>query len=473
MSLLLPEISLVVFAFIVIVFDLLNKKAVLPWLSVAGVVVAAIFAIAMWGLNTTSFAGMLFVDSFSIFFKYLFLVVALLIILSSRDYVPKFARFQGEYYALVLLSSAGMMLMAATGELISIYIALELTSISLYILASFLKDTRSSEAGLKYLLLGAISSAMLLYGMALVYGLTGSTHLGNIAAAITTRGVTGDPALLLGIVFMVAGFGFKIAAVPFQMWVPDVYEGSPTPVVAYLSVASKAAGFAVILRVFYGAFGPPLSISLDWALLFAVLAAVSMTVGNVVALVQGNIKRMMGYSSIAQAGYLMVGLATLSVLGRSGLVFFLASYAVTNLGAFFAIIAISNKTNSDQIEDFAGIARRSPWLAAVLALCLISLIGLPPTAGFIAKVYLFSAAVQDGLLWLVIIAVINSVISAFYYLRVVKVMYLGTPASEERVPSSGAMRFALGVSGLAVLFIGVLPGYILQLAQAVAKVFPS
>ncbi|GAI13609.1 unnamed protein product, partial [marine sediment metagenome] len=379
------------------------------------------FTIAMWGGGSQAiFNNMLAVDNFALFFKLLFLAIAALVILASVDYVSKFARFQGEYYALVLLSTLGMMLMAATAELIAIYVALELTSISLYILAGFLKDPKSTEASLKYLLLGAVASAVLLYGMALVFGFTGETHLGEIARTIQAmppQALLASPALILGIVLLVAGFGFKIAAVPFHMWVPDVYEGAPTPITAYLSVGSKAAGFAIILRVFYSAFGLPEWLSLDWGLIFAVLSAIGMTLGNVVAISQTNIKRMLGYSSIAQAGYLMVGLATVGlspaadILGRSGLLFFLASYALTNLGAFIAIIAISGKLNSDLIAHYSGMGKRAPLLALALTLCLISLIGLPPAAGFMAKFYIFSGAVHHGLLWLVIIAVINSVIS--------------------------------------------------------------
>ncbi|MFC2016404.1 NADH-quinone oxidoreductase subunit N [Chloroflexota bacterium] len=482
LELFIPELSLAAFAIAVILLDLfVQRKGVLVVISLVGLVVSAGFTIAMWGGSSqTIFNNMLAVDSFALFFKLLFLGIAALVILSSVDYVSKLARFQGEYYALVLLSALGMMLMAATTELISIYIALELTSISLYALVGFLKDPKSTEASLKYLLLGAISSAVLLYGMALVFGSTGETQLGEIARAIqvmSPEGVLASPALILGIVLLVAGFGFKIAAVPFHMWVPDVYEGAPTPITAYLSVGSKAAGFAIILRVFYSAFGTPEWLSLNWGLVFAVLAAIGMTLGNVVAIPQTNIKRMLGYSSIAQAGYLMVGLAAMGVspgagiLGRSGVIFFLAGYAMANLGAFTAIIAISNKLDSDLIQDFSGMIKRAPVLTLALSLSLISLIGMPPAAGFMAKFYIFSGAVHNGLLWLVIIAVINSVISAYYYLRVVKVMWLGEPASEEKVPSSGALRVALSLSCLGVLLLGIIPGYIMNLAEAAAKMF--
>jgi NADH-quinone oxidoreductase subunit N len=483
LGLIIPELSLVATAIIVILLDLvIQRKGVLAVISIIGLIVSAGFTIALWGTFEATFYNMLTIDDFAVFFKLLFLVIAGLVILSSTDYVSKFARFQGEYYALILLSALGMMLMAATRELISIYIALELTSISLYVLAGFLKDPKSTEASLKYLLLGAISSAVLLYGMALVFGSTGETQLDKIAVAvqsISSGSVSANPALIVGVVLLVAGFGFKIAAVPFHMWVPDVYEGAPTPIVGYLSVGSKAAGFAIILRVFYSAFGLPDWLSLNWGLIFAALATIGMFLGNLTALPQANIKRMLGYSSIAQAGYLMVGLATMGVvpatdsLGQSSILFFLAGYALTNLGAFAAIIAISNKLDSDLIQDYSGMIKRAPLLTLALSLCLISLIGMPPAVGFMAKFYIFRGAVQGGLLWLVIVAVLNSVISAYYYLRVVKVMWFGEPASEEKVPSSIALRVALAISCLGVLLLGIMPAYIINLAELAARLFTS
>ncbi len=484
LELFVPELTLAGTAIAVILLDLfVERKGLLTVVSLVGLVVSAGFTIAMWGGSAQAiFNNMLAVDSFALFFKLLFLAIAALVLLASVDYASKLARFRGEYHALVLLSALGMMLMSATTELISIYIALELTSISLYALVGFLKDSKSTESSLKYLLLGAIASAVLLYGMALVFGVTGTTQLGEIAQvvqAMSLQGVMDSPALVLGIVLLVAGFGFKIAAIPFHMWVPDVYEGAPTPITAYLSVGSKAAGFAIILRVFYSAFGTSEWLSLNWGLIFAVLAAIGMTLGNVLALPQTNIKRMLGYSSIAQAGYLMVGLAAIGVspatelLGRSSVLFFLAGYAVANLAAFIAIIAISNKINSDQIPDYSGISKRAPLLALALTLGLISLIGMPPAAGFMAKFYIFSGAVQNGLLWLVIIAVLNSVISAYYYLRVVKVMWFGEPASEEKVPSSGALRVALLLSCLGVLLLGIIPGFLMKLAETAARMFGS
>jgi NADH-quinone oxidoreductase subunit N len=482
LTLFIPEITLAVFAILVILLDLVVRdKSWLRAVSLSGLVIAGGVSVTMWGGDYSPiFNNMLAVDNFALFFKVLFAGIAFLVILATADYAKKFERFQGEYYALILISTLGMMLMAATADLISLYISLELTSISLYVLVGFLKDKKSTEASLKYLLLGAIASAVLLYGMALVFGFTGETQLGAIAGAIRAMSldsILASPALLMGIVMLIAGFGFKIAAVPFQMWVPDVYEGAPTPVTAYLSVGSKAAGFAIILRVFSSAFGTPAWLAANWGVIFAVLAVLSMIIGNVVAIPQTNIKRMLGYSSIAQAGYLMVGLATLGlapaseIMGQSGVLFFLASYALTNLGAFIAVIAISNKINSDEITDFAGMGKRAPLLALALTLCLVSLIGMPPAAGFMAKFYIFRAAVLNDLLWLVVIAALNSVISAYYYLRVVKVMWFGEPASPEKVPSSGAPRFALFICCLGVLLLGIIPGLLMRLAEIAGNLF--
>ncbi|MEE9199593.1 MAG: NADH-quinone oxidoreductase subunit N [Dehalococcoidia bacterium] len=475
--LLMPELAVAGVAGIVIIADLLpGRKTVLAPLSLVGLAVPVALSIVLWlKLDSTEshvltgFSDFLVVDYFSLFFKFLILGIAVLVIVASRDAVARFSRFQGEYYALMLLASGGMMLMASSTELISIYIALELTALSIVTLVALHKDIRSTEAAMKFLILSAISSAVMLYGMALVFGLTGSTQLLDIADRISPIGELIDqPALLLGVIFIVAGFGFNISSVPFQMWVPDVYEGSPTPVAAYLSVASKAAGFAVIIRVFFMAFG---SMSDEWALLFGVLAAVSMFVGNLVAIVQGNIKRMLGYSTIAHAGFIMVGLAA---IGREGellgpgaesILFYLVAYAATNLGAFFAVIAISGKINSEMIDDYAGMARRSPLLAFALAVSLVSLMGMPPTAGFWAKVNVFKAAVESDLVWLAVVGVVNSVISAYFYLRVIKTMYMATPAKEERITADLPLGAAIAISVVGLLFIGIVPRFVMDVVE--------
>jgi NADH-quinone oxidoreductase subunit N len=471
-----PEIALVGFAVLVIILDLfIQRKGWLVVVSIIGILVSGGFALGLWGGETQStFNHMLAVDNFSVFFKILFLGIAILVILASVDYVNKFSRFQGEYYALILLATLGMMLMASTRELISLFLSLELVNLSLYALVGFLKNDKSTEASLKYLLLSGVASAVMLFGMAMVFGVTGQTQLTEIARSIQALSLSdllSNPALILGIVLLIAGFGFKIAAFPFHMWVPDVYEGAPTPITAFLSVGSKSAGFAIILRIFFSAFTLPSNLSFDWGMVFAILAVITMTVGNVIAIQQNNIKRMLGYSSIAQAGYIMVGLATVGLspltftTGQSGILFFLVCYSLTNLGAFIAIVAISNKINSDQIDDYTGAAKRSPLLALALTLSMISLIGLPPAAGFIAKFYLFGAAVQQDLLWLVVVAILNSVISAYYYLRVVKVMWTGQPVSTEKINSSPALKVALGLCCLGMLVLFFYPSGVMDLAR--------
>jgi NADH-quinone oxidoreductase subunit N len=476
----IPEIALLVTAVLVILLDLfIGKKyrgMTLSGVSLAGLLFSGIWAITMWGGGHPAlFNNMLAVDNFAVFFKVLFAGTAFLVVLASTDYSAKFERFQGEYYALILLSTLGMFLMAAATDLISLYVALELASISLYILTGFLKDKKSTESALKYLLLGAVASAVLLYGMSFIFGATGQTQLTAIAQAMHQTPV--PSAVFMGIALLIAGFGFKIASVPFQMWVPDVYEGAPTTITAFLSVASKAAGFAIIIRIFSSAFAAPIDLSHTWGIVFAVLAAISMTLGNITAIPQTNIKRMLGYSSIAQAGYLMVGLATFGVAmadthtAESGVLFFLASYALTNIGAFIVIIAISNRINSDNITDYAGMGKRSPLLALALTLCLVSLIGMPPAAGFMAKFYLFSQAATHGLLWLVIIAAVNSVISAYYYLRVVKVMWFNEAPATEKVTSPVLPNVALVLCCAGVLLLGIIPGMVMKIAELATNLF--
>ena len=491
--LLSPEISLVVLAGLMVLLDLVVKrKGLLPAFALIALAVPFIFSIVLWvdldannNNALTGFFGSLVGDKFSLFFKFLILSAAALVVLASTEYTRKFERFRAEYYALVLFSTAGMMLLASATELITIFVSLELTALPIAALAAFLRGSRSTESAMKFLILSAIRSAVLLYGMVIIYGFTGSTSLEVIAARLADFNLSsgspfGSMALLFGIVLMIAGFGFKIASVPFHMWAPDVYEGSPTPITAFLSVASKAAGFAVILRIFYIAFSRDI-LSIEWGITFAVLSAMSMTLGNLVAIRQSNIKRMLGYSTIAQAGYILVGLAAVAVrapgseaIGPTAVLFYLGGYAATNLAAFCVIIAISNRVDSDEIDDFAGMARRAPVLAAVLALAMISLIGVPPTVGFWAKVYLFGAAINSDLIWLAVIGVINSVVSAYYYLRVVKVMYLNPPKADETALTSPLpIRVAIMTTFAATLFFGIYPTPLLNLARSAAAALLS
>jgi NADH-quinone oxidoreductase subunit N len=475
-----PQIAVLGAAGIVLLMDALvpQQRKVLPYVALIGLLVSALWT-SSWVAREdyqTAFEGTLSLDKYSVFFYYLFVGVTATVVLASIDWVNHEGRGQGEYYALILTVCSGLMFLSAARDLITIFLALELSSIPQYILAGWGKDQRSSEAGLKYLLLGAIASALLLYGMALLYGVTGSTFLVDIGATIQAGGEAHRGVLVLAMVLFIAGFGFKMAVVPFQMWVPDVYQGAPTPVAAFLSVGSKAAAFAVVTRIFFEAFGARF-LSDDWSMIFAVLAAVTMTAGNVMAVAQTDIKRMLGYSSIAQAGNFLVGLAAISVagsqftLGASAVLLFLAAYAFTNLGAFIAIIAISQKIGSDQIKDYAGMWRRSPFLSLALAFCLVSLTGIPPTAGFWAKMYIFNAGVRADLSWLVIVGVLNAVVSAYYYLAVVRQMFVG--GTEEGVPirTSPSIGLSLGVAAAGVFIFGILPMPLISAARDAAEIF--
>ncbi len=477
-----PQVAVLVAAAMVLLIDALvpQQRRLLPFVALGGLAVSAIWT-TVWVARDdyqTAFGGTLALDQYSVFFYYLFVGITATVVLASIDWVNREGRGQGEYYALVLTTCTGLMFLSAARDLITIYLALELSSIPQYILAGWGKDVRSSEAGLKYLLLGAVASALLLYGMALLYGVTGTTILPEIAQVIQANGETNRSVLVLAIALLIAGFGFKMAVVPFQMWVPDVYQGAPTPVSAFLSVGSKAAAFAVVTRIFFEALGAKF-LSDDWSMVFAVIAAISMTVGNVMAVVQTDIKRMLGYSSIAQAGNFMVGLAAIAVagqeftLGASAVLFFLAAYAFTNLGAFVSVIAISQKIGSDQIKDYAGLWKRSPLLTVALALCLVSLTGIPPTAGFWAKMYIFNAGIRADLVWLVIIGVLNSVISAYYYLSIARQMFLGGSEESQPIRTSPSIGLSLGVTTLGVFVFGILPMPLISAAKDAAHIFAT
>ena len=489
-----PQLAVACAGILVILLDLVfQRKGFLPYAAFAGLMVAAallvVQSIDLADANdlvtdgnvraTGVLAGSLSVDRFSLFFNFLVLAALGLVTLSSVDYVKRMENFRGEYFGLMLFSATGMMLLASATELITVYISLELVTLPLAALSAFLMTSRSSEAGMKFLIVGAISSAVMLYGMALIYGFTGATKLDEIAEVVKSAAVLDTPfggyALLVGVVLMLVGFGFKISAVPFQMWVPDIYEGAPTPVVAFLSVASKAAAVAVLIRVLFTGFFP---IALDWASLIAVLAAASMTIGNLAAIGQSNIRRMFGYSTIAHAGYILVGIAAavktsggdsggpeFVSIGLNSVLFYLAAYVAANLTAFFAIIAISQRTGSDLIEGYGGLVRRAPFLAVALTLALVALIGVPPTSIFIGKLVIFTAAVKSGLVWLAILGVINSVVSAYYYVRIIRVMFLEEPKEQEGSKISSVAWFALTVSGIAMIGIGIAPGFILRAAE--------
>jgi NADH-quinone oxidoreductase subunit N len=464
-----PEIAMAILALVLVVVDLFTSdkaKTALAYLAVVGLAVPAVLVVLVSRSPGVSFSDTFAVDPLSTLFQLIVLAAAAIVILSSVDFMRRRSQYQGEFYALIIFATLGAMFLASSNELVTIYVAIELTSISQYILAGFLKgDQKSSEAGIKYLLLGALSSAVLLYGIALLFGATGTTTLPGIHDALTAGGPS--PVAMLGVAFLIAGFGFKMAVVPFQLWVPDVYQGAPTPVTAFLSVASKAAGFVVVLRVFGTALAPVAGV---WPLAFAGLAALTMTVGNVAALRQTNIKRLMGYSSIGQAGYALTGLAAASHQTTTGLIFFLMAYAATNLGVFAAIVYFSNRLGSDELTDYAGLGRRSPWMALALTICLLSLVGLPPMVGFWSKVYLFFSVFDVGLVWLVIVGLLNSAVAAFYYLKIVHAMYLKPATIDKPLAHDPSVALAAVLTVAAVLVAGVIPGPFIQAASSAASV---
>jgi NADH-quinone oxidoreductase subunit N len=427
-----------------------------------------------WALSeSVIWGGMIRHDLATLVFRVVFLAVLTLISLISVDIKPL---QKGEYYALLIMATIGFSLMAASVDLIMVYIALETASVSSYILAGFMSNNkRSSEAGMKYFVYGAFATAIMLYGMSLLYGLTGHTNLYTIGDML--MGVSLQPSaeynvILLAAVMILVGFGFKIAIVPFHFWTPDVYEGAPTSVTAFVSTASKAAGFAVILRVFTaGALGLP-SFANSWWSLLVVSAIVTMVLGNFAAIYQSNIKRMLAYSSIAQAGYALIGLVVLTPEGAGATMFYLLMYVFTNIAAFGVIIVVSNVTHSDQMTDLYGLSRRSPNLALVMLFALLSLGGIPPTAGFFGKFFLFKAAVNVGLWWLALIGILNAFVALYYYLNVAKYMYLYRSDEEaQSIPVSRSAVVALGVSTFFILLLGVYAGPAFEWTLAAAATF--
>jgi len=459
----LPEIVLSIFGMAIMVVDpLLDEKRnqrPLGMIALIGALAALAATLVQAQYPGLAFWNMIQVDAFSIFFHFLIIAVTAVVILTSYEYMEVQEIRAGEYYGLILFGAVGMCLMTSAMELVLVFIALEISSISTYVLAGFRRRAAiSSEASIKYFLLGSFATAFFLYGVALMFGATGSTSIKDIGNVLRSAQV---PALAyVGIALMFVGLGFKVAAAPFHVWTPDVYEGAPAPVVAFMSTAPKAAVFAVLLRIMFEAHAPG-RIWLIW-----VVAALSMTIGNLGALVQQNVKRLLAYSSIAHAGYLLVAIAALPSNGIPAAMFYTASYAAMNVGAFAVVSHLARAGERYvNIDDYAGLGVRSPLLAATLTVFLLSLIGIPVTAGFFAKFYVFSAALQANLVGLVIIGVINSAVAAYYYLRIVVVMYMRD--AREPVPVSPvppALGVALAISVIATIYLGVLPGRVLDYA---------
>jgi NADH-quinone oxidoreductase subunit N len=466
-QLLMPELIIILTFILVVIFDLFNslQKTFTAWITIVGSAIALYVSIDMLQVGTegTEFSNMIQVDKYSLFFNVIFLVSTILVVLISMNYLGRQDKRQGEYYLLILLATLGMMLMASGNELIVVFLGLELMSLSLYVLAGyFQRSMASSEAGMKYLLLGAFASGFFLYGIALIYGGAGTTSIPQIASALTVGAKS--PLLLSGMFLLVVGFGFKVALVPFHQWAPDVYEGAPTSIAAFISAGPKAAGFAALLRIFMDALQ---NLQSEWIILITVLAALTMTVGNLVAIAQRNIKRMLAYSSIAHAGYILVGLAAANKDGISSAMFYLLVYCVMNIGAFgVVILARTEDGESLMISDYAGLGFKKPLLALFMTIMLLSLAGFPPTAGFVGKFYIFRSAVESGQIWLVIIGAINTAISAFYYLRVVVAMYMREPEAElDFLAYPRLLIVALTLAAIGVVLIGILPSYFLSPAQ--------
>jgi NADH-quinone oxidoreductase subunit N len=493
LQLIIPELILTVCACLALVMEVVlpyRKSKLIAYFSLAGIALAAVSLVVQYlsgtGVPIDGFYGMIRLDGFALVFQSIFLVGAALAIAISTRYLDIEGEQHGEYYALVLFATVGMMFLACGFDLITLYISLELMALTFYVLVAFTKrEKRSNEAAMKYFLLGAFSSGVLLYGMSLLYGVAGSTNLAEIGRAVaeiagsTTQ--TGEaslrPMLLLGMIALAAGLFFKIAAVPFHMWAPDAYEGAPTSVTAFLSTASKAASFALYARIFMEALN---SIRADWAPLLGLVAAITIMVGNWAAVTQENSKRLLAYSSISNAGYLLLGLVAGNTYGYVGLIIYLLVYTFMNMGAFGIIISLRRRgIIGDNVDDLTGLAHKAPGMAAMMAVFMLSLGGLPMTGGFIGKYFLFGGLLQRGeadkknwYYWLAGWAIINTVVSFYYYVRFIKVMYLGdTIADDKPLSLSPALQTALVVSLVGIISIGLYPQPLIEIVQRLVGVW--
>ncbi|MBN1887712.1 MAG: NADH-quinone oxidoreductase subunit N [Thermoflexales bacterium] len=460
----LPAATLAAWGMVILLLELVTgprHKSALGLAGLMGLVASLLVMVVGWQRELVGFGAPagngLVQDKLASFLGVLAVATAALTVVVSMAYNPRRHIERGEYYALVLFSTAGALLMVAGADLLVLFLGLELLSIPLYVLAGIAApQAQSEEAALKYFLLGAFASGFLVFGIALVYGASGTTNLAALRSALRTA-QPGNPLLLAGTGLLLAGLGFKVAAVPFHMWTPDVYEGAPTPVAGFMSVVAKLAGFAALMRVLLYALP---ALYLDWKIVLSVLAALTMIVGNVAALAQSNLKRLLAYSSIAHAGYLLIGLAAGGALGAAGAAFYLAAYAFTNMGAFALLSALvegAGQHEDQSLDRYTGLGRRHPWLTAAMVIFMLSLMGLPPTAGFFGKYYLFTAALGGDLAWLAFVGVVTSLISAYYYLRVVVVMTMHEPTHDwPALPP--ACAWVLGITAMGALLLGLIPG---------------
>lgn len=468
-SLLTTELALAILGLVVFTLGLILPSKFgrgLGTVALIGLFIALGLAVFTWGNKGELLNGMYLIDSFSTFFKILCLLAAIFVVFGFRNYSDVQLKNHAEYYSILIFATLGMIIMVSAGDFITLYLGLELMTISFIVLAAFrTNEAKSLEAGMKYLLLAGLSSAVLLYGLSLVYGTTGTILISQVAWKIASGSVA--PLLIAGLVMLIGGFGFKVSAAPFHMWSPDVYEGAPTSVTAFLAIGSKAASFAILIRVFVGGLS---GIHDQWAMLIAVLAAISMVLGNLVAFPQTNIKRMLAYSSIAQAGYIMVGLVTATEAGIKGVLFYSFIYLFATIGAFTTVAAVYNKIHSDEISSYAGLSQRAPLAAVVLLVCFLSMAGIPPLAGFVGKFYLFTTVV-DGYLWLVYLGLIMSMISVYYYLRVVLVMFRDEPMDPTPLKLGSTVNITLLLTLAATLVLGIYPGPMAELTNVAAHSF--
>jgi NADH-quinone oxidoreductase subunit N len=448
-----------------------GEKIPIGGLGIIGLVGAAVSTVMLWNRNADGF-GVIVADNFGLFVTMTLVIVGILTIMFSSQVIHGQDYPKGEYYTLLLFSIVGMMMMATANDLLVVFVALEILSLAVYVLTGIRRDSlKGTEAAFKYFLLGAFSSAFFLYGIAFTYGITGSTRLTAVGSYLAAQSLSGNPMVLIAVGLLLVGFAFKISAVPFHMWTPDAYEGAPAIVTGFMSTGVKAAAFAAFARVFLSAFEP---FRADWAPIVAALAALTMILGTVVGVAQSNLKRMLAYSSIAHGGYLLVGLVSANQVGKAAILFYLLGYSVTNLAAFGVIALLGERDrDNDELRDYAGLWNSHPALAALMTVCLLSLGGLPPTVGFIGKWYIFTAAVGAGYYWLAIIGVLTSVVSVFFYLRVVVMMYMADRAGAPmpaRVTVVGMAALTLSIA--AIFYLGVLPAAIMNYAaESIATIF--
>lgn len=468
--LLMPEIFLTLWLCVVLCLDFSLKRIThqqLAYLSIGGLGMTGLMLVGfdVSGITGALFKNMFVLDHLALFFKILIVLATALVLFISIDYVRDFRFFRGEYYCMVVMSAIGMMFMASSNDLLSVFVTLEFSTFGFYVLVAYLRDDmRSSEAGLKFFILGVFAAGLLAYGISLVYGETGTLIFSEMA------GNPGSYGLAIGFILIFAALGFKIGAVPFHSWIPDTYQGAPTPVTAFLSIAPKGAALAILIRMFYVALA---TFKPMWVILFVIASIVSMTYGNVVAIAQKNIKRLLAYSGIAQIGNVMIGLAAGTKQGSDAIMFYLLTYLFANLGAFAVIIAVGQFIKSDEIEDYNGLNRRSPFLAASMLLFLLSLAGVPPLAGFIGKLYLFVAAMEQELYTLLIVGLVNIVISMYYYLIVVKKMYINEPTDPTPIVASTPIKVAVCVGIVGTLVLGIYPGPFIDWAVNATLMFSN